>query len=116
MNSSYNHIKHFVDTNEVLKSNILQPGVWIHEPKHHANYLDYKQRHTGFDYYEYDMPKFGISSWAQTSIDRSSSCFNFWEHCVDPEHNQARYQAIHSHGRSDTRCSQWDPCKLVNWH
>ena len=58
MNRSYNHIKHFIDTNEVVKSNIHRDGVcvWIHDRKHCVNHLDDKQGHTGFDYYEYDMP------------------------------------------------------------
>ena len=57
MNRSYNHIKHLVDTNEEVKSNRHRPGVcvWSHDRKDQANYLDDKQRHTGFDYYEYDM-------------------------------------------------------------
>ena len=60
MNRSYNHIKNFADNNDVLISNIQWLGwrklTWQHHPKHQANQLDDKQRHTGFDYYEYDMP------------------------------------------------------------
>ena len=58
MNRSYNHIKHFADDKEVLKSKIHRPDdfVWIHDEKHHTTQLDEKQHHTGFDYYEYDMP------------------------------------------------------------
>ena len=35
--------------------------------------MDDKQRHPGFDYYEYDMPKFGTTGpgFAQRSLDRS---------------------------------------------
>ena len=64
MNRSYNHIKHFIDSIEVLKSNKHRSARYHrdtrpHDPKHHANQLDDKQRRTGFDYYEYDMLKFG---------------------------------------------------------
>ena len=58
MNRSYNHVKHLVDNNEAVLNNKQWPGVcgWINDPKHYANYLNDKQRHTGLDYYEYDMP------------------------------------------------------------
>ena len=69
MNGSYNHIKHLADSNEVVISKIQRPGFQCqglaclqdHE-KHEANQLDDKQRHTRFDYYEYDMLKFGTPS------------------------------------------------------
>ena len=64
------------------------------------NQLDGKQRHTGFDYYEYDMPKFGIPGWAQGSLDRSR--LNSRRDIEDPEYNHARHQGIHSHGRGQT--------------
>ena len=61
--------------------------------KHDANQLDGKQRHTGFDYYEYNMPKFctpsWAPSWAQSLLDQSG--LNFQEHLEDFEH----YQACH---------------------
>ena len=92
MNRSYNHIKHLVDNTDIVKSNIHRPGChWRHNPKHHVNQLDDKQRHTGFDYYEYDMLKFGIPSWAQFSFDRSTSSLDFQEHREDLEHDQARH-------------------------
>ena len=59
MNRSYNHIKHFADRKDVVKSQRYYAGEirnWMRDPKHHANQLDDKQRHTRFDYYEYDMP------------------------------------------------------------
>ena len=68
MNGSCNHIKHFIDTNKVLKSKEHRPGclvdlTWLRaRDKYHAKQLDDKQRHTGFNYYEYDMPKFGTPS------------------------------------------------------
>ena len=75
---------------------------------HDANQLDGKQRHTGFDYYEYDMLKFGTpgwAEWAQCSLDRSTSslkALNFQEHLEDLEHDQARHQGIHDHGCDQT--------------
>ena len=65
-----------------------------------ADQLDGKQPHTGFDYYEYDMPKIGTPGWAQRAqclLDRSSLS-NFQEHLKDLEHDQARHQGIHDHG------------------
>ena len=121
MNRSYNHVKHFVENSDVVKSNRHWPGAIVsdfdrpQDPKHHVNELDDKQRHTGFDYYEYDMPYFGTSSWIQSSLDRSTTSLNFQEH-HDPEHNQARHQAIHSHGRSVTCCSQREPVNFQIRH
>ena len=57
MNRFYNHIKHLVETNRYV-SGISRPLQW-QVGNHEANQLDGKQRHTGFDYYEYDMLKFG---------------------------------------------------------
>ena len=67
MNRSYNHVKHFVDNKDVVDSKNHRHGchelLWLRDHlKHEANQLDDKQRHTGFDYYEYDMPKFGTPS------------------------------------------------------
>ena len=66
MNRSYNHIKHFADSKEVLKSKKHRPGYGClpiqYDPKYHANQLDDKQCHTRFNYYEYDMLKFGTPS------------------------------------------------------
>ena len=64
---------------------------------HDANQLDGKQRHIRFNYYEYDMSKFGTPGWeAQRSLDRSR--LNLQEHFEDLEHDQARHQGIHDHG------------------
>ena len=72
--------------------------------KHEANQLDGEQRHTRFDYYEDDMPKFGTpggwAQWAQLSLDRSNLYSQ--EHLEDLEHDQARHQGIHGHGRGQT--------------
>ena len=122
MNRSYNHIKHFVDTNAVVNSRRHRPGechklTWHRDSvKQSANQLDDKQRHTRFDYYEHDMSKFGTPSWAQSSLDRSTNSFNFQEHLEDPEYNQARHQAVHSHCRDETCCSQRDPGNFQSWH
>ena len=86
-----------VDTNRLHFRAVYQDG------KHGANQLDGEQRQSGFDYYEYNMPKFGTpgwAQWAQCSLDRSS--LNFQEHSEDLEHNEARYQGIDSHGRDQT--------------
>ena len=101
---SYNHIKHLVDTNEqVVDSFIRRQDV-----KHEANQLDGKQCHTGFYYYEYDMPEFGTPGWTQSSIDRSHGTFNFQEYLEDLEHDQARHQGIHGHGQRETCYSHRD--------
>ena len=105
MNRFYNHIKRLVDTNDEVYSNSNACGgrwvILIQAGNHDANQLDGKQRHTGFDYYEYDMPKFTSATpgWAQHFLDRSR--FNFQDHLEDLEHDQARHQSIHDHG-----CSQ----------
>ena len=69
MDRSYNHIKHLVDNIKVVKNKTHRPGcheleLRLHQAheKHGVNQLDDKQRHTGFDYCEYDMPKFGTRS------------------------------------------------------
>ena len=95
---SYNHIKHLVDTNEQEVNSFTRRQ----DVKHEANQLDGKQRHTGFDYYENDMPEFGTSSWAQGSIDRRHGILNFQEYLEDLEHDQTRHQGIHGHGQRKT--------------
>ena len=121
MNRSYNHIKHFVNNNEVVKSTKHRHGClelrWhqVHE-KHGANQLDDKQRHTRFDYYEYNMLKFGTPSWAQSSLDRSTGSPNFQEHLENLEHDQARHQTIHGHGRGKTCCSKRKQGNIQSWH
>ena len=65
--------------------------------KHEATYLDGKQCHTGFDYYEKNMSKFGTPGRAQSSLDRSCKNLICQEHLEDLEHDQAR-QGIHSNG------------------
>ena len=68
MNRSYNHITHINDSIGVLKSSQQwhrsRGLTWYirHGVKHGANQLDDEQRHTGFDYYECDMSKFGTPS------------------------------------------------------
>ena len=64
MNRSYNHIKRLVDNNDEVHKNLKtwrrRPyHKWIQAGNHDSNQLDGKQRHTRFNYYEYDMPKFG---------------------------------------------------------
>ena len=112
MNRSYNHIKHLVDTHDWLIyqseaiSHVTIRRLWRQcinfAVKHDANQLDGKQRHTGFDYYEYDMPKFGTPGWAHSSLNRSHGSLGFQEHLEDLEHDQARHQGIHGHGQSQT--------------
>ena len=81
-----------------------------------TNQLDGKQCHTGFDYYEQDMLKFGIlgraqAHWAQCSLNRSIRLrltgkqprpLKYQEHLEDFEHDQARHQGIHDHGYGQT--------------
>jgi hypothetical protein len=105
MNSFYNHIKNLVDISEYVISNLKDKvrrlgHQWTEVGKHDANQLDGKQRHTGFNYYEYDMSKFGTPGCAQSLLDRNS--LNFQEHLEDPEHDQARHQGINGHGQSET--------------
>ena len=108
MNRSYNHIKHLVNNNDIVKSSKQLPdnSEWVHDPnlKQQSNQLDDKQRHSGFDYYEYNMLKFGTPSGAQSSLDRitSLSSLNFQEYLEDPEHDQPRHQSIHGHGCGET--------------
>ena len=108
MNRSYNHIKRLVDTNDEVHSNLK---TWSRRPclkfkqggNYDANQLDGKQRHTRFNYYEYDVLKFGTpgrAQWAQRLLDGGS--LNFQEHFEDLEHDQARHQGIHDHGYSQT--------------
>ena len=87
----------------------IRRGLCRKVDKHEANQLDGKQHHAGFDYNEYDMPKFGITPGgrAQSSLDRSSLYFQ--AHREDFEHDQARHQGIHGHGRGETCCSHRDP-------
>ena len=56
-----NHIKHLADNNEYVNK-IGRRLLWQIIVKQDANQLDGKQRQTGFDYYEYDMPIFGNST------------------------------------------------------
>ena len=112
MNRYYNHINHFVDTNDYFHSNantstLRQHCLW-QDLEHEAKQLDGKQRHTWFNYYEYDMPKFGTPDgwvqWAQiwNPFDRNS--FNFQKNHENFEHYQPRRHGIHGHGHSQT-CS-----------
>ena len=109
MNRAYNHITYFTDNKDIVKSRRQRRRGLIHQDrvKHHANQLDDKQRHTGFDYYEYDMPIFGNSI---------PNIFNFQEQLEDLEHDQARRQAIHGHGRGKTCCSKRNPISFQSWH
>ena len=108
MNRSYNHINHLVDSNDYVKS-IRQPFRWQVD-KDDANQLDDEQRQTRFYYYEYDMLKFGTASWgtwtqtwSQSALDRISlKALDFQEHLEDLEHDQARCQGIHGHGRGES--------------
>ena len=104
MNGFYSHIKHSVDTSDyyyVVKiQSILRLGLHCQNGEHEANQLDGKQRHTGFNYNEYDMPKFGILGWAQCLL--NWNCVSFREHLEDLEHDQARHQGIHGHGQRET--------------
>ena len=110
MNRSYNHIKHFVDTTDYVESitdNIELSSPRLHVPvaNYGANQLDDQQSHTRFDYYEYDMPKCGVSGWGQSSLNRSTiklSTINFQEHHEDSEDDQARHQGIHKNGQNQT--------------
>ena len=97
MNRFYNHIEHFVNSNDEGKITIRHRR---QVDKRKANQLDGKQHHTGFDYHEYDMPKCGTLIWAQSTLDWSR--LNFQEHLTDPEHDQARRQGMYSHGEAET--------------
>jgi hypothetical protein len=90
MNRYYNHIKHLIDTDRQVKSE-KSSRTQSQAGKHDANQLDCKQRHTGFDYYEYDGPKFGTPG----------SRLNFQEHLDDLEHDRGRHHGIHGHGQGE---------------
>ena len=71
MNRTYNHVKHFVYRSDKFQSiapnfestiitKWLMPCCRQQAGNHDANNLDGKQRHTGFNYYEYDVSKPGI--------------------------------------------------------
>jgi hypothetical protein len=49
---------------------------------------------------------YGTPGYAQSSLERSISSIDFQEHLEDLEHDQARHQGIHSHGRSETCYNQ----------
>ena len=100
INRFYNHNNHLVDTNGQVNS--VRQLHW-QVGKHDANQLNGKQRHTGFNYYEYGMPKCGTPGWAQSSLDRSQEHFKV----DDFEHDQARHQGIYGHGRDETCQSHW---------
>ena len=97
-----------VDTSDHVKSGsdiiVLSSPRWhAHVADYDANQLDDQRSYTGFDYYEYDMPKCSIPGWAQRSLDRSTiklGTINFQEHLEDPEHDQARHQGIHKNGQN----------------
>ena len=89
MNRSYNHINHLVDRNDIIIT-FKSPLHW-QDVKHEENQLDDKQRHTRFDYYEYNVSKLGTPCWAQSSLDRSHVSLNFQEHSEDFENEQARH-------------------------
>ena len=64
MNRSHNHIKQYVDSIDKVQSNYstwrsLECLKFNQAGNHDASQLDGKQRHTRFDYYEYDTLKFG---------------------------------------------------------
>ena len=98
-----------MDNNDIFKNNTIQWRVrqLLDSGKYDANQLDSKQRHTGFDYYEYSMPKFGAPGWVQSQLDENR--FNFQEHLEDLENDQARHQGIHGHGRDETCYTQRRP-------
>ena len=64
MNRSYNYIKRLVDRNGIITSN--KGPIRCQDGKQEANQLDGKQRHAGFDYYEYNMPMFGTPGWVRS--------------------------------------------------
>ena len=107
MNRTYNHIKHLVERNDQIESynNTLGRKRTRYEQagKHHANQVNGKQRHSGFDYYyESDMLIIGSpGGWAQFSLDRSNLYFQ--ERVEDLEYDQARHQGVHGHGRGQSR-------------
>ena len=97
MNRSYNHIKHSFENNDIV-NNIMARLHW-QDVKHDVNQLDSKQRHAGFDYYEYDVLEFGTTPGrAQSFFDQSPGTLNFQEHLEDLVNDQTRHQGIHSHG------------------
>ena len=63
MNRSYNHIKYLVENNDevigIYKTLRGRPCLDLNQAGNHdVSQLDGKQRHAGFNYYEYDVPKF----------------------------------------------------------
>ena len=53
---------------------------------HEPSQLDWKQSHTRFDYYGYDMLKCTAASYPQNSVVRGTG-LDLLEHFEDPEHN-----------------------------
>ena len=96
-----------VDSNnnviDSLESRLLLHWHWYIKQQD-PDQLDGKQRHTGFDYYEHDIPKFVTPGWAQSSLDRSRP--NSRRDLEDPEHDHARHQGINGHGRGQTYYKQ----------
>ena len=101
MNSSYNYIKRLVDSNNIITS--TNGSLHRQDEKYETNQLDGEQRHTRFDYYEYNVLKFGTPSW----LDQYR--INFQEHLEDLDHDQARHQGVHGHGRSETYYNRRHP-------
>ena len=99
MNKSYNYIEHLGNTANYDWTWIIGGSSIGRKIKYGANQLDGKQRHTGFDHYECDMPKFGTPGWTQSSLNRSN--LSFQEHLEDLEHDQARHQGIHGYDQSE---------------
>ena len=66
--------------------------------KQEATYLDGK--HTGFDYHEYDMSKFGTAGCAQNSLDQIVGTLSA-KNTLRILNDQAR-QGIHSNGQGET--------------
>ena len=105
MNRFYNHIKHLVDSNEIIHNINTRPQ-W-QEVKCDTNQLYGKQRQTGFNYYEHDVPKFRTPGWVQSELDQNR--VNLQEHLENLENDQARHQGIHGHGRGESCFSYCGP-------
>ena len=73
-----------MDTNDDGKGII--GSIRDHNGSHNSSQLDWKQSHTRFNYYEYDMLKCAPASDPWSLVVRSSN-LDFLEHLEDSEHD-----------------------------
>ena len=105
----YNQIKRLVERNDEGQS-FFETWRRLHGPKFkgdHDHNLDGKQRHTGFDYYEYTLPKFVTpgGGWAQWA--------HFQENLEYLEHDQACHRVFTTMNAVKPVISSLDPQRAL---